>query len=182
MPSHTRRAFALCLTLAGTPALAQGAQPQTPTSAPQPSAGGTPERTPFGTPYGAALSHDQATAVLSAAEAEAKRRGWPTSIAVVDTHGELVAFSRADGAPIASSQSAQRKAGTAARWRRDTRVFFNAYVSGANYVGTYDPEMMAAPGGFPLVMAGTIIGAVGCGGGTGDQDALVCQAGADSVK
>ncbi|GJD66937.1 hypothetical protein MPEAHAMD_7136 [Methylobacterium frigidaeris] len=83
---------------------------------------------------------------------------------------------------MASSQAAQRKASTSARWKRETRVFFNAYVSGANYVGTYDPEMMAAPGGFPVVMAGKIIGAIGCAGGTGDQDALICQAGAETVK
>ena len=42
--------------------------------------------------------------------------------------------------------------------------------------------MPAAPGGFPLVEGGKIIGAVGCSGATGDQDAVACKAGADTIK
>ncbi|MCP1551286.1 MULTISPECIES: heme-binding protein [Methylorubrum] len=37
--------------------------------------------------------------------------------------------------------------------------------------------MAASPGGFPLVVEGRIVGAIGCSGGTGDQDTVVCQAG-----
>ena len=34
----------------------------------------------------------------------------------------------------------------------------------------------------PLVEGGKIIGAVGCSGATGDQDAVACKAGAETVK
>ncbi|MCJ2031224.1 heme-binding protein [Methylobacterium sp. J-043] len=37
--------------------------------------------------------------------------------------------------------------------------------------------LAASPGGFPLVVEGRIVGAIGCSGGTGDQDTVVCQAG-----
>jgi glc operon protein GlcG len=134
MISYTLRVFALYLTLGGTPALPQSSQSQAPMSTPQPSAGHAPEQTPFGTPYGSAIGHDPATAVLGAVETEAHRIGWPISIAAVDAHGERVAFSRADEAPLASGRSAQRRASTASRWRRETRVFFNAFVSGPNDV------------------------------------------------
>mgnify|MGYP000051697319 CR=1 FL=1 len=36
--------------------------------------------------------------------------------------------------------------------------------------------------GFPLVEGGKLIGAIGCSGGTGDQDAAACKVGADLVK
>jgi uncharacterized protein GlcG (DUF336 family) len=37
-------------------------------------------------------------------------------------------------------------------------------------------------GRLPLVEGGKIIGAIGCSGATGDQDAVACKAGADTVK
>jgi uncharacterized protein GlcG (DUF336 family) len=76
----------------------------------------------------------------------------------------------------------QGKARTAARFRRETRVFYNAYETGHAYVATLDPLLVASPGGFPLVEDGKMIGAIGCSGGTGDQDAATCKAGADIVK
>src|SRR5882762_8351067 len=45
---------------------------------------------------------EKAKQVMAAAEAEAKRRNWKMNIAVVDTNGELVHFSRMEGAQIAS--------------------------------------------------------------------------------
>jgi uncharacterized protein GlcG (DUF336 family) len=49
-------------------------------------------------------------------------------------------------------------------------------------VGTLDPNLVASPGGYPLVEGGKLIGAIGCSGGTGDQDAVICKVGADMVK
>jgi uncharacterized protein GlcG (DUF336 family) len=154
---------------------ATAASAQTP--APPPS-----DKMPFDIPYGQSIGVDLAKKVLMAAEAEAKKRGWKFNIAVVDTNGELVLFERMDGAQIGSVNISQGKARTAARYRRDTRVWFNAYESGHPYVSTLDPTIVASPGGFPLVENGKLIGAVGCSGGTGEQDAAVCKAGAELVK
>jgi glc operon protein GlcG len=153
------------------------AQPQQPA----PSAGGTPAQVPFDIPYGAPIGLDQAKRLVARVEADAKQRGWPMAIAVVDTHGELVAFSRMDGAQLDATTIAQRKARIAARLRRETRVFFNQYESGHGYVGSLDADVVAAPGGFPLVEGGKLIGAVGCSGGTGDQDAVVCKTAVDAL-
>lgn len=168
-------AFAVILALAAAPAAAQ--QPNAPVPA-----GGTPEKIPFGLPYGAPVGLDQARKIVDAAEAEAKKRGWPMNIAVVDTHGDLVHFARMDGAQLASIGVAQKKARTAARWRRESRVFFETYAKGSAYYGTLDPELAASPGGIPLVVEGRLVGAVGCSGGTGDQDAVICQTGIDALK
>jgi glc operon protein GlcG len=164
-------------------------QAQTPTPAPAPaaapappSAGGTPEAVPFDIPYGQSIGLERAKEVMAAAEAEAKKRNWKMNIAVVDTNGELVQFERMEGAQIGSGSISIGKARTAARFRRESRAFYNAFETGHGYVATLDPTLVASPGGFPLVEGGKLIGAVGCSGGTGDQDAAVCKMGAEVVK
>jgi glc operon protein GlcG len=160
---------------------------QTPAAAPaapaaQPSAGGTPDAMPFDIPYGVSIGLERAKQAMAAAEAEAKKRNWKMNIAVVDTNGELVHFSRMEGAQIASVNISIGKARTAARTRRESRVFYNAFETGHGYVSTLDPTLVASPGGFPLVEGGKLIGAIGCSGGTGDQDAAICKVGAEVVK
>ena len=162
---------------------------QTPMPAPAPAtppappaAGGTPDAMPFDIPYGVSIGLERAKQVMAAAEAEAKKRNWKMNIAVVDTNGELVHFSRMEGAQIASVSISIGKARTAARFRRESRAFYNAFETGHPYVATLDPTLVASPGGFPLVEGGKLIGAVGCSGGTGDQDAAICKVGAEVVK
>jgi len=165
-------------------ALAQAPAPATtPAPAPaNPPSGGTPDKMPFDIPYGMSIGLEQAKQVMAAAEAEAKKRNWKMNIAVVDTNGEPVMFERMEGAQIASGEISIKKARTAARFRRETRLFYNAYETGHSYPGTLDPTLTASPGGFPLVEGGKLIGAIGCSGGTGDQDAAICKVGAELVK
>jgi glc operon protein GlcG len=163
-------------------ALAQGQTPAPATPPAQPPAGGTPDAMPFDIPYGVSIGLEKAKQVVAAAEAEAKKRNWKMNIAVVDTNGEPVMFERMEGAQIASGNISIGKARTAARFRRESRVFYNQFETGHGYVSTLDPTLVASPGGFPLVEGGKLIGAVGCSGGTGDQDALICKMGADVIK
>jgi len=163
-------------------ALATAARAQAHAQASAPAAGGTADGTPFEVPYGMPIGLEQARKVIAAVEAEAAKHRWKLNIAVVDTHGELVHFARMDGAQLASIGISQGKARTAARFRRETRLFYNAFETGHSYVATLDPTLVASPGGFPLVEGGKLIGAVGCSGGTGDQDAAACKAGAELLK
>jgi glc operon protein GlcG len=181
MRSIISMALAACaVAVLSSPALAQ-TPPPAPPPAP-PSAGGTPDAIPFDIPYGVSIGLERAKQVTAAAEAEAKKRNWKMNIAVVDTNGELVQFERMEGAQIASGPISIGKARTSARFRRESRVFYNAYETGHAYVGTIDPGIVANPGGFPLVEGGKLVGAVGCSGGTGDQDATICKVGAEVVK
>ncbi len=141
-----------------------------------------PDKMPFNLPFGAPISADRAQAVLQAATAEATKRGWPEVFAVVDNHGDLVAFTRMDGAQLASIAIAQHKARTAARYRRPTRALEDAVQKfGFNYILTLD-DVTASRGGIPLVEDGKIIGAVGCSGGTGSQDEALCLAAAGTIN
>src|SRR5271169_3192467 len=159
-----------------------GAQAQAQAPAAPPPAGGTADGIPFDIPYGTPIDLEAARKLIATVEAEATKHRWKMNIAVVDTHGDLVAFSRMDGAHLAGVSIAQGKARTAARTRRETRVWYNAFETGHSYVATLDPTIVASPGGWPLVENGKLIGAIGCSGGTPDQDAAACKAGADLVK
>ena len=141
-----------------------------------------PEKMPFDTPYGAPISLESAQRVLAAAVEEARRRDWKMNIAVVDSGGNLVAFERMDGAQLASIEISQHKARTAATYRRETRAFENGIQQhGQNYLITLD-GVIASRGGIPLIQGGSLIGAIGCSGGTGSQDEAVCKTGAKLVK
>ena len=165
--------------LLGTQVLAQTPPPAPPAP---PAAGGTADGTPFDVPYGMPINLETARKVIAAVEAEAAKHRWKLNIADVDTHGDLVHFARMDGAQLASVTISQGKARTAARYRRESRAFYNAFETGHPYVATLDPTLIASPGGFPIVEGGKLIGAVGCSGGTGDQDAAACKACADLIK
>jgi glc operon protein GlcG len=175
--------LAACLAvLVSSAALAQSPVPAPAAAPTQAPSGGTPDAIPFDIPYGQSIGLEKAKQVMAAAEAEAKKRNWKMNIAVVDTNGEPVMFERMEGAQIASGTVAIGKARTSARFRRESRAFYNVMEAGHAYVGTLDPTLVASPGGFPLVENGKLVGAVGCSGGTGDQDAATCKAGADLMK
>lgn len=141
-----------------------------------------PEKMPFDVPYGPPISVERAQAVINAAVAEAKKRDWKMNVAVVDGGGNLVAFARMDGSQVASIDISQHKARASASFRRETKAFEDG-IQKANlhYLITLD-GVIASRGGIPLVENGRLIGAVGCSGGTGSQDEVVCKAGAATIK
>lgn len=140
-----------------------------------------PDQMPFNVPYGAPITAERAQAAIQAAEAEAKKRGWPMNISVVDSGGNLVAFVRMDGAQLGSIAISQHKARAAAKFRRETKVFESGIQGGNNYVITLD-DVIGSRGGIPLVEGGKMIGAIGCSGGTGSQDEVVAKAGAATIN
>ncbi len=141
-----------------------------------------PDKMPFDLPYGTPISLDRAQAAISAAVAESTKRGWKMNVAVVDSGGNLVAFQRMDDAQLASISIAEHKARAAAKFRRETKIFENAIqLNNLHYIATLD-DVVASRGGIPLIESGKLIGAIGCSGGTGSQDEVVCKVGAETVK
>ena len=141
-----------------------------------------PEKMPFSEPYGNPIGAQRAQSLIQAAAAEASKRGWAMNIAVVDSGANLVAFLRMDGAQLASISIAEHKARASAKFRRPTKAFEDAVQkSDYKYVMTLD-DIVTSRGGMPLIENGRIIGAIGCSGGTGSQDEVVCSAAAALVK
>jgi glc operon protein GlcG len=141
-----------------------------------------PDKMPFDVPYGAPISLDHAQSLVGAAVAEARKRDWKLNVAVVDSGGNLVAFARMDGAQLASIAISEHKARTAVKFRRETKAFeAGIQQNNLNYLLTLD-DVIASRGGIPLVVDGKLVGAIGCSGGTGSQDEVVCKAGAAALK
>jgi uncharacterized protein GlcG (DUF336 family) len=153
---------------------------QAPAAAPNP-LDAIPDKMPFNVPYGPPISADRAHKVIEAADAEAKKRGWPMNISVVDSGGNLVAFLRQDGAQLASIAISQHKAKTAITFRRETKALEAGIQSGFNYLITLD-GVIGSRGGIPLVEDGKMIGAIGVSGGAGSQDEVVAKAGAAVIN
>ncbi len=167
--------FALGFALAtGQSALAQA-------PAPLPSQAPVPEQMPFYIPYGQSIDLAKAKQLAGAAAAEAVKHNWKMAISVVDPSGDLVYFEKLDDTQLASVTVSQKKASTAALYRRPTAVFYDALETGHVSAATLDPHPVASAGGFPLVEGGKMIGAIGCSGGAPVQDAAVCKAAADSL-
>lgn len=121
-----------------------------------------------------------AGAIITAAVENATVLGARVSVAVVDAGGNLVAFSRMDGAEIAGPSLAIDK----------------AYTSVSNRIATQDLSVLAAPGGplfgiqsngggrfvifgggIPILEAGEVVGGIGVSGGAVDEDVACATAG-----
>ncbi|MGD9842429.1 MAG: heme-binding protein [Steroidobacteraceae bacterium] len=126
--------------------------------------------------YGMPITLAQADRVIAAAKAEAMRLKTNFNvIAVVDTHGELVAFAKLDDATIHSVAYAQAKARGAALSRRAT---FTPSVEMAVALASI-PDFVPFPGGMPIVIDGKTVGAVGISGG---NDLAVARAAVESLQ
>ncbi len=116
---------------------------------------------------------------LAAAEAEAVANNWAVSIAVVDAAGELLGFTRLDGASLMSVQISQAKARTSARTKRATKDYVDRITQGN--LATLALDVMPLEGGVPIVVNGVVVGAVGTSGVHSSQDAQVSAKGAAAV-
>lgn len=119
--------------------------------------------------------------IMNAAEAEAVRNGWNVSIAIVDEHGELMAFRRMDGTSFASIDISQGKARTAARLRRPTKMLADGLAAG-NLAFLTAEGMVALQGGLPITIDGVVVGGIGVSGVTSAQDEQVAAAGVAAAR
>jgi uncharacterized protein GlcG (DUF336 family) len=142
-----------------------------------------PEAMPFDIPYGTPIALDTAQKAIIAAETEAKKHNWKMAIAVVDPAGQLIAHATMDDTQHGSIEFAQAKARTAAAFRRSSKAFADAINGGSpSELTTMILERGGAvEGGFPIVVDGKLIGAIGASGGLGAQDGVTAKAGLDAV-
>jgi glc operon protein GlcG len=134
-------------------------------------------------PYGPPISLEAAKKIVAPAIAEAAKNSWTIAVAVVDPGGNLVYYEKMDNTQLASAHIAVEKARTAAMFKRPTKAFQDALAKGEENLRILGlPGIVPAEGGFPLVIDGKIVGAIGASGMTSAQDAQCAKAGADSLK
>jgi glc operon protein GlcG len=133
--------------------------------------------------YGESINIETAKKAAAAAAEESKKNNWGMCIAVVGPSGDLVYFERLDLCQFASIAISQHKARAAATFKRPTKVFEDRVASGPAGVAAITLDgVIASEGGIPIIVGGKIVGAMGCSGGTGQQDGMACQAGVNAVK
>jgi glc operon protein GlcG len=94
-------------------------------------------------------------------------------VAVADSHGELIAFARMDGAPISSIRIAANKAWTAARERKATKEIGDKVrdpQKGHDIAYYGDPRFVGWGGGIPIWKDGMVAGAVAVSGLSSRED------------
>lgn len=131
------------------------------------------------------LQLEGAETIVRAARAKAREMNLKVNIAVVDDGGHLLAFARMDGARPASAYTAITKATSAATLRQATGplppgttnpdVLLNLSVQ--NAAALSGGKFTTLFGGEPVIVDQQVIGAVGVGGATGEQDAEIARAG-----
>ena len=133
--------------------------------------------------YGPAITLEQAKKVAAAAEAEARKNKWNVYLVIVDSSTNLVLMQRMDDTQLGSLNVAQKKAYTAAAFRRSTKVFEDGIAAGGIGMRILGNEQaMPIEGGLPIIVNGKVIGAIGVSGVTSQQDGIVAKAGAEALK
>jgi glc operon protein GlcG len=135
------------------------------------------------------LSLAGADLIIAHAKIKGAEMQLKLNIAVVDDGGHLLAFARMDGARPASAYTAMTKAVSTATMRQptgpvrrgdaDPDVLLNVSLQNAAAAG--GAKITTLYGGLPVIVDGQVIGGVGVGGGTGEQDAEVARAGIDAL-
>ena len=134
-------------------------------------------------PYGPPITLDLAKKVVAAAEAEAVKNNWQVSIAVIDSGGHLVMLQKLDNTQLVSIRVSESKAKTALGFRLPTKMLEDAVAAGG--AGTRLLALQdVAPfeGGFPIIVDGKIIGAIGVAGVFSAQDAQIARAGLAAIE
>jgi uncharacterized protein GlcG (DUF336 family) len=134
---------------------------------------------------GEMVTLEVARKVIAAAEKKAAEIGQPMNIAVADAGGNLVAHVRMDNAWLGSIDISINKAFTARAFDISTKDLAGESQPGKQFYGIHASnhgKIMIFAGGIPLKKGGTVVGAIGVSGGSGEQDHAVAEAGAAVIS
>ncbi len=130
------------------------------------------------------IDYSEARHAIDVIAAEMARRGKAGVIAVADSHGELLAFARLDGAPLTSITIALNKAFTAARERKPTKEIGEAARNpekGFDIAYFGDLRFVGWGGGVPVWQEERVIGAVAVSGLPQAEDIELANLGVQDI-
>jgi|SRR4051794_7761814 glc operon protein GlcG len=131
------------------------------------------------------IEYAEARRIVDAIVDKLLEEGKAAVVAVADTHGELIAFARMDGAPISSIRIAQNKAWTAARERKPTKEIGEKVrhpEKGFDIAYYGDPRFVGWGGGLPVLRNGQVVGAVAVSGLPSEEDIRLATLGTELVE
>lgn len=118
------------------------------------------------------LSDATCDTLCKAAQTKSREMQLDISFAIADADGTPRLFRRFGDALPLSATLVPAKAYTAAITQTATEDLIPLVADGGNLMGmnTCDSRITLVPGGVPLTVGGRIVGAIGVGGGTKEQD------------
>ena len=131
------------------------------------------------------IEYDEAQKIVAAIVERALQMKKAAVIAVADSHGELIAFARMDGAPVSSVRIAANKAWTAARERKPTKEIGEKArhpEKGFDIAYYGDPRFVGWGGGLPVWRGSEVVGAVAVSGLSSDEDIELANLGVKLVS
>jgi len=131
-----------------------------------------------------AIDYSEAKQIVDLIVKKALQMKKAAVIAVADSHGELIAFARMDGAPISSIRIAMNKAWTAARERKATKEIGDKvrHPEKGHDIAYYgDPRFVGWGGGIPVWKDGEVIGAIGVSGLSSSEDIALATLGLECI-
>ena len=120
------------------------------------------------------LENSDVARMLAASKARAVENGWGVSIVILDGSGIPLALERLDGAAPITVENASQKARTAALFGRPSQLFEGM---AKEWPALLSLNLQIISGGFPILVDGLCVGAIGVSGVTPEQDEEVAQAG-----
>ena len=134
-------------------------------------------------PYGRPITLEQAKRVMAAAELEAAKNSWQVAVTILDSGGNMVMFHKLDNTQLASVGLSEGKANTALRFKRPSKALDDVIAAGAAGLRLLAvKDITPLEGGLPVILDGTIIGAIGVSGALSSQDAQVARAGVAALE
>jgi glc operon protein GlcG len=130
------------------------------------------------------IDHSEAKSAVDLIVERASQMQKAASVAVADAHGDVICFSRMDGAPVSSIHIAMNKAWTAARERKPTREIGEKvkHPEKGHDIAYYgDPNYVGWGGGIPVWKNGEVVGAVAVSGLSSNEDVVLATLGADLI-
>jgi len=125
------------------------------------------------------LGHADALKIIEFLRVELEKQQGGAAVAVVDIHGELIAFLRTDGCPLPSINNAIHKAFTAVRERKPSAEVGAAARRGQFALTNFgDLRYTGWGGGVPVIVAGEVVGAIGVSGLPEAEDMELAEMGA----
>lgn len=130
------------------------------------------------------IDYAEARLVVETLHSEIARRGKAAVIAVCDSHGDLIALARMDGAPLSSITIAINKAYSAARERKPSKEIGTAsrHPEKGFDIGYFgDPKFTGWGGGVPVRRNGRVVGAIAVSGLPQVEDIELAEMGAKLI-
>lgn len=121
------------------------------------------------------LTHEATMKMLAAGVKKADEIGVKIALAVCDQSCSLIGYLVMDGARHFAGRTTTKKAATAASQRAPTG-YVDEQLQALSMQIRMDGEFTNVRGGFPIIVQGQVIGGVGAGGASQDEDVIVAKA------